>query len=104
MKGFIREWEKEFDRVNTVEKLPEENSDFDSDNDINPLDQIDSLGRYTSSGQQITSDNAMKRRPIQLSIIGKPNVGKSTLVNNLLQEERVIANDLAGTTRDAVRV
>jgi len=46
----------------------------------------------------------MRRKPIQLSIVGKPNVGKSTLVNNLLQEDRVIANDLAGTTRDAVRV
>lgn len=39
-----------------------------------------------------------------MSIIGKPNVGKSTLVNALLEESRVIANDLAGTTRDAVRV
>jgi GTPase len=46
----------------------------------------------------------MKRRPVQLSIIGKPNVGKSTLVNSLLKEQRVIANDLEGTTRDAVRV
>jgi hypothetical protein len=38
MVSFLREWEKEFDRINTVEKLPEENSDFDSDNEINPLD------------------------------------------------------------------
>jgi len=37
-------------------------------------------------------------------MIGKPNVGKSSLVNALLYESRVIANDLAGTTRDAVRV
>lgn len=46
----------------------------------------------------------MRRKPIQFAIVGKPNVGKSTLVNNLLREKRVIANDLAGTTRDAVRV
>jgi GTPase len=46
----------------------------------------------------------MKRKPIQLSIVGKPNAGKSTLVNALLKEQRVIANDLAGTTRDAIRV
>jgi len=46
----------------------------------------------------------MKRRPIQFSIVGKPNTGKSTLVNTLLEEQRVIANDLEGTTRDAVRV
>lgn len=100
---FVRTWEKEFDDVNAVVP-PEENSDFDSDNDINPLDQIDSLGHYSSSRVQITSENPMKRRPVQLSIIGKPNVGKSTLVNSLLMEQRVIANDLEGTTRDAVRV
>ena len=52
----------------------------------------------------MTSENALKRKQIQLSIVGKPNTGKSTLVNSLLKESRVIANDLAGTTRDAVRV
>jgi GTPase len=46
----------------------------------------------------------MKKKPIQLSVVGRPNVGKSTLVNGLLKENRVIANDLAGTTRDSVTV
>ncbi|MBK8068457.1 MAG: ribosome biogenesis GTPase Der [Rhodanobacteraceae bacterium] len=41
---------------------------------------------------------------IRIAIIGRPNVGKSTLVNRLLGEERVLAMDLPGTTRDAVRV
>lgn len=39
-----------------------------------------------------------------LAIIGRPNVGKSTLVNRLLGEERVLASDIPGTTRDAVSV
>ena len=44
----------------------------------------------------------MKRKPIQLAIVGRPNVGKSTFVNGLLKENRVIVNDLPGTTRDSV--
>ncbi len=40
----------------------------------------------------------------RVAIFGRPNVGKSTLVNRLLGEERVIASDLPGTTRDTIRI
>ncbi|HST28816.1 MAG TPA: ribosome biogenesis GTPase Der [Rudaea sp.] len=41
---------------------------------------------------------------VRVAIVGRPNVGKSTLVNRLLGEERVVVSDVAGTTRDAIRV
>ena len=43
-----------------------------------------------------------EHRAIQIAVTGKPNVGKSSLVNRLLGEERVMVSDIAGTTRDAI--
>ncbi len=45
-----------------------------------------------------------KDRGIKIAIVGRPNVGKSTLVNTLLGEERVIAFDMPGTTRDSIEI
>jgi GTP-binding protein len=41
---------------------------------------------------------------VRVAIVGRPNVGKSTLVNRLLGEERVVVSEIAGTTRDSIRV
>ena len=51
------------------------------------------------SGEEETADLG-----VRVAIVGRPNVGKSTLVNRLLGEERVIASELPGTTRDSIRV
>ncbi len=40
--------------------------------------------------------------PVQLAVVGRPNVGKSSLVNRLLGTERTMVSDIAGTTRDAI--
>src|SRR5690606_34809352 len=39
---------------------------------------------------------------VRVAVVGKPNVGKSSFVNRLLGEERVVVSEVAGTTRDAV--
>lgn len=51
---------------------------------------------------QIGEDEESKL-PLQLAIVGRPNVGKSTLLNVILQEDRVLVGPEAGLTRDSVR-
>lgn len=49
-----------------------------------------------------TTEEEVDDDVVKVAIIGKPNVGKSSLTNKILGEERVIVSDMAGTTRDAV--
>lgn len=49
-------------------------------------------------------DEAPEDRPLRVAFVGKPNVGKSSLVNHLVEHDRVIVSDVAGTTREAIEV
>ena len=53
--------------------------------------------KFDDVSQEIEDDET-----IRVAVIGKPNAGKSSLINKILGEERVIVSDIAGTTRDAI--
>ena len=64
----------------------------------------ESLMEHVLEGFAPEPDGTEESGAIRIAIIGRPNVGKSTLVNRLLGEERVIASEQPGTTRDSILV
>ncbi len=61
-------------------------------------DMLDEVVKEFQAGSEGEEEDDIPK----IAIVGKPNVGKSSLVNKLLGEERVIVSDIAGTTRDAI--
>jgi GTP-binding protein len=65
--------------------------------------EISDLSAQTDQGSEISDlRSQISERELRLAIIGRPNVGKSSLLNRLIGEERVIVSPLAGTTRDSI--
>ena len=61
-------------------------------------DMLDAVAEHFPEGADEEEEDTRPR----IAIVGKPNVGKSSIINKLLGENRVIVSDIAGTTRDAV--
>ena len=69
------------------------------------LETIDRLLPQDVPGEANTDDEQLSaKKPLALAIIGRPNAGKSSLINSVLRDERTIVSNIPGTTRDAVDI
>ncbi len=64
----------------------------------------DMLDQIVAHFPEVHADEGKERAGLRVSVIGKPNVGKSTLINRLCGSDRVVAHEMPGTTRDAIDV
>ncbi|MCR6734640.1 MAG: ribosome biogenesis GTPase Der [Afipia sp.] len=72
--------------------MPEPVETDDDDDDSDEFENVDG------------DDASLSTRPIRVAVLGRPNAGKSTLINRLLGEERLLTSPEAGTTRDSIAV
>lgn len=83
----LEEVEEEFDEAEHIEN---EDDEYDIEND--PYYHDEDIPEYDTS------------KPLKIAVVGRPNAGKSTLINNLLGEERLLTGPEAGITRDSISV
>ena len=66
------------------------------------LTRIQDLNQSVADDGQV--DDGVLEHGIRVAVVGRPNVGKSTLVNRLLGEERQVVFDMPGTTKDSIEI
>lgn len=71
--------------------------------DLTRFEDVDAQVEYTEEEAE-AEYKRLQDQPIKMAIIGRPNVGKSTLTNRILGEERVVVYDMPGTTRDSIYI
>ncbi|EFF41327.1 tRNA uridine-5-carboxymethylaminomethyl(34) synthesis GTPase MnmE [Mycoplasmopsis alligatoris] len=99
---------KFLDKLNYLIGLCEVNIDYPEYDDVEQLDQeimlksIENLATEISEVLEISKRSQKIFEGIKVAILGKPNVGKSSLLNALVSENKAIVTDIAGTTRDLI--
>ena len=66
------------------------------------IDRLNKIEKQLKKLEKTFDNGKLLREGVKTVIIGKPNAGKSSLLNNILNEDRAIVSDLAGTTRDTI--
>jgi GTPase len=90
-----------------MEHMPDEIEEDDNYGDTSPRFERDDDGIDTLEGNldyEFKDDESILQKPIKLAIVGRPNAGKSTLVNSILGEDRVLTGPEAGITRDPIAI
>lgn len=86
------------------EKILDRLSDIDIEDTSIDDDELVAKIKALELGDEETLTEQIDQTPIKLAIVGRPNVGKSTLINALVESERLITSPEAGTTRDSIDV
>lgn len=94
-----------------LEYLPEPSDEVDRGGEAESVEEDEVVeeegGKYQSrrrSGRKEAVERDFAKEPLRLAIVGRPNVGKSSLINALTQSTRVVVSPIPGTTRDAIDV